>query len=146
MEKDIEVTQEGTTLSIKLGKSLSTTNAPALVEELKKYSGQSFNKITFDATQLLFLSSSGIRAIVYAKKYLLAKDDSADGQSQDSELVFINCAKIIKDTLDLVGFSSSIKYVNIMDNKTMRQQKSLEDFAANNDVVLYNMRLGAEDE
>jgi len=76
----------------------------------------------------------------------LAKDDSADGQSQESELVFINCAKIIKDTLDLVGFSSSIKYVNIMDNKTMRQQKSLEDFAANNDVVLYNMRLGAEDE
>lgn len=95
---------------------------------------------------MLFLSSSGIRAIVYAKKYLLAKDDSADGQSQESELVFINCAKIIKDTLDLVGFSSSIKYVNIMDNKTMRQQKSLEDFAANNDVVLYNMRLGAEDE
>lgn len=119
MEKDIEVTQEGTTLSIKLGKSLFTTNAPALVEELKKYYGQSFNKITFDATQLLFLSSSGIRAIVYAKKYLLAKDDSADGQSQESELVFINCAKIIKDTLDLVGFSSSIKYVNIMDNKTM---------------------------
>ena len=146
MEKDIEVTQEGTTLSIKLGKSLSTTNAPALVEELKKYSGQSFDKITFDATQLLFLSSSGIRTIVYAKKYLLAKDESADGQSQESELVFINCAKIIKDTLDLVGFSSSIKFVNIMDNKTMRQQKSLEDFAANNDVVLYNMRLGADDE
>ena len=146
MEKDIEVTQEGTTLSIKLGKSLFTTNAPALVEELKKYSGQSFNKITFDATQLLFLSSSGIRAIVYAKKYLLAKDDGADGQSQDSELVFINCAKIIKDTLDLVGFSSFIKFLNIMENKTTRQQKSLEDFSANNDVVLYNMKLGAEDE
>lgn len=96
MEKDIEVTQEGTTLSIKLGKSLFTTNAPALVEELKKYSGQSFDKITFDATQLFFLSSSGIRAIVYAKKYLLAKDDSADGQSQESELVSSIVPRLLK--------------------------------------------------
>lgn len=133
---DFKVTLNGTALLIELGRSLNTTNAPALQEELTKYVEKPIEKVVFDASELLQLSSSGLRTVYYAKQRLGNKP----------EIVFVNCAKEIYHTLKLIGLASSIKFMNIESKKVIRKQDSLDEFTANNDVVCYSMRLGQDDE
>ena len=133
---DFIVTLNGTALLIELGRSLNTTNAPALQEELTKYVGKPIEKVVFDASELLQLSSSGLRTVYYAKQRLGNKP----------EIVFVNCAKEIYHTLKLIGLASSIKFMNIESKKVIRKQDSLDEFTANNDVVCYSMKLGESED
>ena len=75
----------GTALLIELGSSLNTTNAPTLQDELAKFMGEAIEKVVFDASELLSLSSSGLRVVYFAKQRLGNKP----------EIVFVNCAKEI---------------------------------------------------
>lgn len=56
----------------------------------------------FDATNLTYLSSSGVRVILYCKKYL----------SNNLEIVFVNCNEDILDVLDFVGIRPYITFIN----------------------------------
>ena len=146
MKKDFSITKKGTTLEITLGKELSMASAELLEKELSAYFGQDIRKLVFNAAQLLYISSSGIRTIVYTKKKLISQSSKSALPGGEKGLVFMNCAKAIKDTLDLVGFSAFITYVNVVTSKTSRQQSALENFSANNDVVCLNMKMGKEEE
>jgi anti-anti-sigma factor len=66
MMNDFKVSKNGTALIITLGRSLNTTNAPALQEELAKFVGEDIEKVVFDASELLALSSSGLRVVYFA--------------------------------------------------------------------------------
>ncbi len=136
MNNDYKVSKNGTALVITLGRSLNTTNAPELQEELAKYMGEAIEKVVFDASELMALSSSGLRVVYFAKQRLGNKP----------EIVFVNCAKEIYNTLKLIGLVSSIKFLKVENKKVVRSQKSLDEFSANNDVVCYSMRLGQDDE
>ena len=136
MNNDFKVSLNGTSLLIELGRSLNTANAPILQEQLTKYVGQNIEKIVFDASELLTLSSSGLRVVYFSKQRLGNKP----------EIIFVNCAKEIYHTLKLIGLASSIKFMNIESKKVIRKQDSLDEFTANNDVVCYSMRLGQDDE
>lgn len=133
---DFKVTLNGTALLIELGRSLNTTNAPALQEELTKYVGKPIEKVVFDASELLQLSSSGLRTVYYAKQRLGNKP----------EIVFVNCAKEIYHTLKLIGLAPSIKFLNVETKKVVRQQEKLDDFSCNNDIVCYSMKLGQSED
>lgn len=149
MESDFDIKLEGTTLIVYLGYELMNENAPALQNELKKFLGQKISKIVYDATDLVYISSSGIRAISYSLREL--------GDSPKVE--FVNCAQKIYETLDIVGFTKIISFVKdesrkgqteFMNDKFKSkvkalQQEQLDYFAANNDVVMYQMKLGEED-
>ena len=78
MNNDFTVTLNGTALIIELGRSLNTNNAPALTEELSKYKGQVIEKVVFDASELMALSSSGLRSVIYAKQRLGNKPEIAE--------------------------------------------------------------------
>ena len=52
-------------------------NAELLEKELSAYFGQDIRKLVFNAAQLLYISSSGIRTIVYAKKKLISQSARA---------------------------------------------------------------------
>ena len=147
MDKHFNIRLEGTTLYVNLGYELMTDNAPILHEELKNYQGQDITKIVYDATDLVYISSSGIRAITYAFQKI--------GHSPKVE--FVNCAQEIYDTLDIVGITNFISFVedktkkhtNAKDAKLQERlsklhQQQLDNFAANNDVVVYSMKLGEE--
>ena len=95
MDNDFIVTLNGTSLVVELGRSLNTTNAPALAEELTKYKGQAIEKVVFDASELMTLSSSGLRVVYFAKQRLGNKP----------EIVFVNCAKEIYNTLKIIGLA-----------------------------------------
>ena len=136
MDNDFIVTLNGTSLVVELGRSLNTTNAPALAEELTKYKGQAIEKVVFDASELMTLSSSGLRVVYFAKQRLGNKP----------EIVFVNCAKEIYNTLKIIGLAPSIMFVIVEGKKVVRKQEELDSFAANNDVVCYSMKLGQSDE
>lgn len=154
MEQDFEIKQDGTTLNIFLGKELSATNANKLTEALNSYYSQGIEKVVYDATALSFMSSSGIRTIMFTFKRL----------GSNPKIVFVNCAKEIYDVLYLVGMANSIEFVenpemrkryqrkmiiNLeqeeIDQQTQQQQEILDNYQANNDVVCYSMKLGEED-
>lgn len=136
MMKEFKISQNGTTLLITLSRNLNTTNAPALQEELAKFVGEDIEKVVFDASELLALSSSGLRVVYFAKQRLGNKP----------EIVFVNCAKEIYNTLKMIGLASAIKFLKVENKKVVRSQESLEEFAATNDVVCYSMKMGQEDE
>jgi anti-anti-sigma factor len=63
--------------------------------------GQRVEKVVFDATQLTYLSSSGVRVIFYCKKYL----------NTNLEIVFVNCHSDVLNVLDIVGIRPYITFV-----------------------------------
>ena len=136
MDNDFKVTLNGTALVIELGRSLNTANAPTLQEELAKYVGQPIEKVVFDASELLTLSSSGLRTVYFSKQRLGNKP----------EIVFVNCAKEIYNTLKMIGLASSIKFLKVESKKVVRKREDLEEFAANNDVVCLSMKMGQIEE
>lgn len=100
--KDYEVKKDGSVLTVILGQELSVNNSPMLTNELTAYKDQHIHKLVFDATNLTYLSSSGVRVILYCKKYL----------SDNLEIVFLNCNDEILDVLDFVGVRPYITFVN----------------------------------
>ena len=138
MDNEFKVTLNGTALLLELGQSLNTNNAPALQDEVAKYVGKPVEKVVFDASELMTLSSSGLRIVYFAKQRL-------GNNGVKPEIVFVNCAKEIYNTLKMIGLASSIKFIKVESKKVVRRQESLDSFAANNDVVCYSMKLGQED-
>lgn len=136
MNNDFKVNLNGTALVVELGGVLNTVNAPLLQEELTKYIGQAIEKVVFDASELMTLSSSGLRTVYFAKQRLGNKP----------EIVFVNCAKEIYNTLKMIGLASSIKFVNVENKKIVRSKDALDEFAANNDVVCYSMKMGQSED
>jgi anti-anti-sigma factor len=153
-EDFFEVTKDGSTLMIELGSRLDEVNAPALSEELSKYVGQAIEKIVFDATGLFFITSAGLRVVFFAYQRL----------GSHSDIEFVNCPEEIQTVLDLVGLTSAIKFVESdekrktfrktrikdVDRKQLEEKAGirrdvLDNFAANNDIVSQNMKLGQEE-
>ena len=150
MEENFDINLDGTTLTVILGVELTKENAPAMLQLLGSYRGQDIRKVVFDATELVFISSAGIRCIIYARREL----------GQKPEIVFENCAKEIYEVFEMTGLTRFISFVK--DNRTKDRedkaeagdklsqklanirQKELDNFATNSDVVCYHMKLGEE--
>ena len=120
---------------------------------LSEYRGQDINRIVYDATDLVFLSSSGIRTILFAMQEI----------GDEPEIVFVNCANEISETFKIAGLSSFFSFVdderkigetgkNGTDGSewdqeyNMIRQEQLDKFAAHNDVVACQMKLGQNED
>ena len=148
MEKVFNIELEGTTLRVALNFELSATNSANLQEELAKYKGLDIQEIVFDASNLVFISSSGIRVIIFCSRELGKKP----------KIVFVNCAKEIYESFELTGIHNFITFVEEKspndvteglgtENEWKRRveetkQRMLESYATNNDVVMYQMKIG----
>ena len=152
MEEKFKLNLEGTTLKVILGAELAMENAPAMQQSLNSYLGQDIRKIVFDATDLAIISSAGIRCIIFARQEL----------GQKPEIVFVNCAKEIYEVFEITGL---FRFVSFLEDNRIKERKEkaaagdklqkklseirqeeLDHFAANNDVVCYQMKLGSEEE
>lgn len=150
MENDFSIRQEGTTLYIYLGYELTTKNAPELQEALTQYKDQNITKMVYDATDLVYISSLGLRVVTYSYQRF--------GNSPKIE--FVNCDKKIYEIFDIIGFTNIINFVedesrkqqsgvtdiNLQKKLNKLHQQQIDYFAANNDVVMYQMKLGQEDD
>ena len=102
MDNQFNLTQEGAILTIALGDELATSNAPALMDELNKFRGKGVEKVVFDATNLKYIASSGIRTIIFAKQKL----------GGNPAIEFVNCAKDIYNVFEMTGLQDHINFVN----------------------------------
>ena len=152
-ENDFVFKKEGTTLKVYLGFELSIANSSALRDMFEAYRGQDISKIVFDATDLVFISSSGIRVIIFAAQEI----------GKQPKIVFVNCAEEIQNTFQITGlvnFFSFIEDKSKIDeanhdgaeaNQWQKEykearQKQLDNFAAHNDLVVYHMKLGQDED
>jgi len=152
MENKEIIKKEGSTLYVKLDYQLSTANASALQAKLGEYCGQDIRRVVLDATDLVYISSSGIRVVLFAQKRL----------GHNPEIVFVNCAKEIFETLELTGITNFFTFIDderkhgyddsgapkggMSQRLADTRQKMLDHFSANNDVVVYQMRMGEIEE
>ena len=153
-ENDFVLKKEGAALHIYLGFELSMANSTALRDMLNDYRWQDdISRIVFDATDLVFLSSSGIRTILFATQEI----------GHDPEIVFVNCANEIYETFKIAGLVNFFSFVDddrkagdtgedgAGGNEWAKEynelrQKQLDKFAAHNDVVAYQMKLGQDED
>ena len=152
-ENDFVIKKEGSILQVYLGFELSMANSTTLREMLSEYRGQDINRIVYDATDLVFLSSSGIRTILYAMQEI----------GDEPEIVFVNCANEISETFKIAGLANFFSFIDDerkaghMDGNgtdgsewdqeyNMIRQEQLDKFAAHNDVVACQMKLGQNED
>lgn len=100
MENDFTVNMEGTTVIVKLGEQLTTSNAPTLIEELSVYKGKNIEKVVFDATKMTYIASSGIRTIIFAKQKL----------GGNPAIEFVNCSADIRSIFEMTGLQNYITF------------------------------------
>jgi len=86
----------GATATITLSGKLDAVSAPGLAEELKKLIGKGLQKVIFSASDLVYLSSAGLRAIVFAKQKLGA----------DPEVVILKPQPDVVAVIKMAGFDS----------------------------------------
>ena len=152
-ENEFVIKKEGSILQVYLGFELSMANSTTLREMLSEYRGQDINRIVYDATDLVFLSSSGIRTILYAMQEI----------GNEPEIVFVNCANEISETFKIAGLANFFSFIDDerkaghMDGNgtdgsewdqeyNMIRQEQLDKFAAHNDVVACQMKLGQNED
>lgn len=150
---DFVLRKEGSTLQVYLGFELSIDNSAELRKMLGGYRGQDISKIVFDATDLVFISSSGIRAIIFAGQEI----------GDQPKIEFVNCAQEIYDSFKITGLSNFFSFVEDerkagnadhkdgVDKEWDKEfkevrQKQLDNYAAHNDVVCYQMKLGGDED
>jgi len=86
----------GPTATFTLAGRLDAVSAPALAEELKKLIGKGIQKVVFNAADLAYLSSAGLRAIVFAKQKLGA----------DPEVIILKPQPDVLGVIKMAGFDS----------------------------------------
>ncbi|HOW43443.1 MAG TPA: STAS domain-containing protein [Candidatus Omnitrophota bacterium] len=68
MESKYAVTCNNDVVKVDLCGRLDATNAEGLQGELKKFAGQKIARLVFHARELEYISSAGLRVIIFAKQ------------------------------------------------------------------------------
>ncbi len=98
---DIAKVQEGPVLNIVVRGRLETATAPQLDAEVKGLPAEIMD-LTFDFTDLEYVSSAGLRVILMAQKAMTAR-------KAVFKLAGVNAT--VKKVLDLTGFSPLLTFV-----------------------------------
>jgi anti-anti-sigma factor len=88
---------------VDLGERVDTSNAGDLTECLRTLVGQDVTKVVLEAENLEYLSSAGLRAIVFAKQKI----------GQSLEVILVAAKEEIVDVIKMTGFDS---FVSIQDS------------------------------
>ncbi len=89
------------TLEIVLDGRLDAVVAPQLADILKAYVGKEINKVVFIANKLTFISSAGLRVIVFAKQKLGAA----------VEVILVSPPQEVIDVIQMTGFEGFLTVV-----------------------------------
>ena len=95
MEFMIKEAKEDKELRVTLVGKLDFARAPLLVQDLDFWKGQDIRSIIFECDQLTYLSSAGIRAIIYAHQKI----------SPGVSIVLENVTEDVYEVVDMCGLS-----------------------------------------
>ena len=93
--------EHGNTTNITVAGKLDFANAPSLMEALSELKGKDISKIVFNCEELSYISSAGIRVIVFAKQKL----------SPDMEVVISKASNEVIEILEICGIIDIIDIV-----------------------------------
>ena len=91
---DIQKAKDGSTLTITLVGRLDTTTAPELEDEVKS-SITGIDSLVFDAKDLEYISSAGLRVLLSSQKIM----------NKQGSMKIINTSNDVKEIFDVTGFS-----------------------------------------
>ena len=105
MESNFSVKCENSVAKVKLSGRLDANNAPAFQEELKKLMSSNVSRIIFYVKDLEYISSAGLRAIIFAKQKIGAGSQVYLIGAQEAVLSVIKMSGLdnfmfIQDTYD----------------------------------------------
>lgn len=90
------ISQSGEITKVNLSGKLDAANAPILMEELKSLIGQSVSKIIFYVKDLEYISSAGLRTIIFAKQKIGA----------ETEIYMIGAQETVSDVIKMSGLDN----------------------------------------
>lgn len=90
------ITSIGEVTDITLAGRLDATNAPGLMDELKELVGQGVKKIVFYAGDLEYISSAGLRTIIFAKQRI----------GSDADIYFIGAQETVLEVIKMSGLDN----------------------------------------
>ena len=93
----IDMQSEGATLTVKLEGRLDTTTAPELESELSR-NLDGIKELNFDFTDVEYISSAGLRVLLYAQKTM----------NQQGEMKLIGVSDTVKEVFEVTGFSDNL--------------------------------------
>lgn len=84
MDFEYKINNNNDIVEIFLNGYLDASNASGLLEDMKKFSGKKISKIIFDAKNLEYIASAGLRVIVFTKQKIGYESDVILRSPQDS--------------------------------------------------------------
>ncbi|MCK8058468.1 MULTISPECIES: STAS domain-containing protein [unclassified Fusibacter] len=107
MAKYVNKNSDGN-LEVKLEVRLDAALAPVYMDELRVYTKQDIKKILLFAGETEYMSSAGIRVILFAKQKI----------SQDAEVCLIAPKPFVTETLQLTGLYDYLTVLDDYEGKT----------------------------
>ena len=102
MESNINLVQDNGTVKITLTGSLDAKNAPALAEDLKGLVGKDIKKIVFLVKDLEYISSAGLRVIIFAKQKI----------GEDTEVIMVGAQEGVLDVIKMSGLDNIMTFAD----------------------------------
>ncbi len=96
MESLFNIKIENGTAKITLSGRLDTSNAGALSDELKTLIGQDIQKVVFFVNDLEYISSAGLRVIIFAKQKI----------GTDTRVYLVGANSTILDVVKMTGMDN----------------------------------------
>lgn len=103
MESIIKLELVGKTVNITLEGKLDAVKAPELMDEFKKLIGTEIEKIVFYASELEYISSAGLRTIIFAKQKI----------GMEADVFFVGAQEAVLEVIQMSGLDN---FLTITDN------------------------------
>jgi anti-anti-sigma factor len=102
MALSIQSIEENEIVTLILQGEVDTKTAPELLEVLTNLKLKEISHLKIELTEVNFMSSAGLRALVFAKQKMI----------HDSVVSVLNANEEIKDVITKTGLSSAVSFVD----------------------------------
>jgi len=98
----IQSIEENEIVTLVLQGDVDTKTAPELLEVLTNLKLKEISHLKIELTEVNFMSSAGLRALVFAKQKMV----------HDSVVSVVNANEEIKDVITKTGLSTAVSFIN----------------------------------
>lgn len=99
--KKKQITLNESVLNIPLVGNLDTTTSTKLIETLGRYKNEEVEKVVFDAVDLNYIASTGIRAVLFTAQMF----------DQEPTIEIAGAKPEVRKVFDMTGISALVKFV-----------------------------------
>jgi anti-anti-sigma factor len=99
VESKFNIEYSNEILKVTLSGRLDANNSPALSDELGEYKGKHIKDMVFYVNNLEYISSAGIRVIVFAKQKI----------GENSQIYLIGASETVLDVINMTGLANFMK-------------------------------------